>query len=82
MRCALRAFIHPWELGLLQAVEKFVLFHGVCELVTTFVIHVQFNPLVKTPVVSKTCDSRMLEKGTSLHVVGVEFISICFMDQH
>jgi len=82
LRCALGTFIHPRELSLLQTVQKFVLFYRVCETVIPLIVFVQFDPLVKSPVVGKTRDSCMLKKGLPLLVVGGEFIPVGFMDQH
>ena len=59
-----------------------MLFHRVCEAIIPLIVLVQFDPLVKPPVVSKTCDSCMLKKGASLLVVGIEFIFVGFVDQH
>ncbi len=59
-----------------------MLFHGVCETVTTLAVLVQFDPLVKSPIIGKTRDSCMLKKGCPLLVVGVEFIPVGFVDQH
>jgi hypothetical protein len=56
--------------------------YTVCESVITLIILVQFDPLVKGPIVDKTSDSCMLEKRVPLIVVGVEFVSIGFMNQH
>lgn len=82
LRCTFGTLVHPRELSLFQAVQKFMLFHGVCETVIPLIVLVQFNPLFKTPVVGETCDSCMLEKGGPLGVVGGEFILVGFVDQH
>ncbi len=59
-----------------------MLFHGVCEAVIPLITLVQFDSVIKPPVIGKTSDSGMLKKGASLHVVGVEFVAIGFMNQH
>ena len=59
-----------------------MLLHGVSEPVVLLIVLVLFYSLVETPVVSKTSYSCMLKKGSSLLVVGVEFVSVGFMDQH
>ncbi len=60
--CTLRGFVHPLELCFLQGVEKLVLFHGISEPAISLIVLVLFDPLVETPVVSKTSCSCMLSK--------------------
>ena len=66
MRCALGTLVHPREMSLFQTIQKFMLFYRVCETIITLIVLVQFDSLVKPPVVGEASDSRMLKKGTSL----------------
>jgi hypothetical protein len=58
-------------LGNLEAVEKLVLFDGRSEFGFSLVLFETLNTICKCPVVCKPSHTRMLDKRSMLHVVGV-----------
>ena len=59
-----------------------MLLQGISETFVTLIALVSCNPLVETPIVSKTSYSCMLSKGSPLDVVRVQFIPVSLIDQH
>ena len=79
---ALGYLIHPWELGNLEAVEKLVLFDGRSEFGFSFVPLETLNTICKRPVVCESRSACVLHECSSLHIVGVQFISKSLVGFH
>ena len=59
-----------------------MLLHGISEFILALISLEEGDTLLETPVVGKTCDSRMSVKRRPLTFVRVELVPVGFVYQH